>query len=119
MKFGVRCIASIALIAVSLSILLMIGCSKPIPEDKRDFVGEWQSKEMYLLILQDGSIKYKRLQKGGTTSITGPIREFEGNNFIVGIPFINTTFEVSKPPYEEDGVWKMEVDGVTLTRTQE
>jgi hypothetical protein len=103
---------------VLILLFLLIGCSNPIPEDKLDYVGEWRSKEMVLLILQDGSLKYERLKRGGTTSITGPIKAFEGDDFVVGIAFLTTTFEVSKPPHEMDGVWKMEVDGVTLTRTQ-
>ncbi len=72
---------------------------------------------MYLLILEDGSVKYKRLARGATTEITGPIKEFQGDSFVVGVAFIKTTFEVSKPPYQENGVWHMVVDGITLTRT--
>lgn len=98
--------------------LLLAACSKSVPPDKIDYVGEWQSKEMYLLILQDGSVKYKRLKGGATTKVTGPIKEFQGDNFVVGILFINTIFEVSRPPYQENDVWKMVVDGVELTKTQ-
>ena len=98
--------------------LLLISCGKPVPPEKLNYVGEWQSKEMYLLILQDGSVKYKRLKNGSTTEVTGPIKEFQGDNFIVGIAFIKTTFVVSKPPFEKNGLWKMVVDGVELTKTQ-
>lgn len=97
---------------------LFISCSKPLPPEKINYVGEWQSKEMYLLILQDGSVKYKRLKGGTTTKITGPIKEFQGDNFVVGFAFIKTTFVVSKPPFQENGVWKMIVDGIELTKTQ-
>ncbi len=91
-------------------------CGIPVPADKIDYVGEWKSKAMYLLILEDGSVQYKRLKGGATTEISGPIKEFQGDNFIVGVGFIKTTFEVSKPPYQEAGVWKMVVDGVELQR---
>ena len=99
--------------------LLLAGCSNPVPPEKSDYIGEWQSKEMYLLILQDGSLRYQRLKGGANTKITGPIKEFQGDNFIVGFAFITTTFEVSTPPYKVGGVWKMVVDGVTLTKTAE
>jgi hypothetical protein len=46
------------------------------------------------------------------------LRRFEGDNFVVGLPLLSTTFQVSKPPYEEAGRWKMIVDGVELTRAQ-
>lgn len=74
---------------------------------------------MYLLILQDGTVAYKRLKNGGTTSVNGPLKEFIGNNFVVGISFLTTTFEVSEPPAMVDGVLKMTVDGIQLTRTAE
>lgn len=99
--------------------LFLAGCSKPLPSEKAQYAGEWQSKEMYLLILQDGSLNYKRLKRGATTEVTGPIKQFVGNNIVVGVGFITTTFVVSKPPHEVGGVWQMEVDGVTLTKTPE
>ena len=71
---------------------------------------------MSLTLMQDGTVRYKRVKGSTTTSIDGPLRRFEGDNFVVGIPFISTTFEVSKPPYQEAGTWKMVVDGVELVR---
>jgi len=103
-----------------LSMLTVIyvfsACSKPVPLEKINYVGEWRSKEMYLLILDDGSVKYKKLNRGGSTEITGPIKEFQGDNFVVGFAFITTTFEVSKPPHQQNGVWYMAVDGVELRK---
>jgi len=104
--------------ATLLTLTLLSGCGVPVPEDKSDYIGEWQSKEMYLLILADGSVDYKRLKNGGTVTITGPLQEFQGDNFIVGVSFMKTTFEVSKVPYQENGVWKMVVDGVELTKME-
>ena len=105
------------IITIALALFFLYGCSTPVPEDKSSYVGEWQSKEMYLLILQDGSVNYNRLKNGGTVSVTGPIQEFQGDNFIVGFAFFKTTFEVSKIPYQENGRWKMVVDGVELTKS--
>ncbi len=99
-----------------LAPLLFYGCGIQVPADKAQYVGEWQSPGMYLLITQDGSVKYKRIHGGVTRSVTGPLREFRGNDFTVGLPLISTTFVVSRPPYEDNGQWKMVVDGVTLTR---
>jgi hypothetical protein len=48
----------------------------------------------------------------------GPLNGFEGNNVVVGIGPISTTFMVSVPPHQEGGDWKMTVDGVELTRKQ-
>lgn len=74
---------------------------------------------MKLLILTDGTVAYKRWKSGVTTSVNGPLKEFQGNNFVVGVGPFSTTFEVSEPPHEIDGSWQMVVDGVRLTRAPE
>ena len=104
--------------AIFLLALFLCSCSKPVPAAKADYVGRWRAPGMDLLITQGGSIEYERLKGGSKTSITGPIQEFQGNNFSVGISFLSTTFVVSKPPYQEGGRWKMVVDGVELTKDQ-
>lgn len=104
---------SLATIAL---IFLLSGCAEPLPDNRLHYVGEWQSKEMGLLILADGTVAYKRLKNGGSTSINGPLKEFVDDDFTVGILFMTTTFDVTEPPHEIDGVWQMTVDGVKLTR---
>ena len=106
-------------LTIILILLLLSACSEPLPDSKLDYVGEWRSKEMGLLILQDGTVAYKRLKGGGSTSINGPLKEFVGNDFVVGLWFLTTTFEVSEPPHRVDGVWQMVVDGIRLTRVSE
>lgn len=101
------------------SILLLTACSDPLPQDRLDYAGMWQSHEMALLILADGSVSYKRLKNGGTTSINGPLKEFDGDNFVVGIGPMATTFTVTEPPHQVDGQWQMVVDGVRLTKVEQ
>jgi len=98
--------------------LLAAACAKPLPPDKADYAGEWQSPAMYLLITKDGSLRYKRLKQGGTVSVDAPIKEFQGNNIVAGVGPMATTFVVSKPPYKDAGAWKMVVDDEELTRTR-
>jgi hypothetical protein len=107
---------------LKLSVLLYLlgslgGCGKSVPQEKLSYVGEWQEKAMYLLITQDGSVKYKRLKGGSTTSVEAPLKGFNGNNFEVGVGPMATTFVVSKPPYQDGDQWKMVVDGLALTKT--
>ncbi|MBV8836591.1 MAG: hypothetical protein JO000_08635 [Alphaproteobacteria bacterium] len=102
---------------VPLAALLMLSaCGQPVPDDKAAYVGDWRAQNMSLLLTKDGSVKYKRVNGGVTKSVEAGLRRFEGDNLVVGIPFITTTFEVSKPPHQEAGAWKMTVDGVELTR---
>lgn len=103
---------------VLFTIVLLFGCGKPLPEDKSAYAGHWQSKEMSLLILQDGTIAYERLKHGGSTSVKGPIKEFVGDDFVVGFAFLTTTFDVTQPPVFSSGQWIMVVDGVTLVKRE-
>jgi hypothetical protein len=91
---------------------------QPVPDDKAAYVGEWRAQTMGLRLTRDGSVRYKRVKGNVTTSIEGPLRRFEGDNFVVGLPFISSTFDVSKPPHQEAGTWKMVVDGAELARVQ-
>lgn len=104
-------------LAVAVLCALLCGCGQPVPPDKLSYVGEWETSTMYLLITADGSVRYKRLRAGATTSIDGPLKGFVGDNFDVGLGPFSTTFVVSRPPYQDGDAWKMIVDGVELTRT--
>jgi len=96
---------------------LLAGCGKPVPAGKAAYVGEWQNPEMYLLLTQDGSVRYKRLSGGMSKSIEGPLKGFTVDGFEVGVGPMSTTFVVSQPPHDDGGRWKMTVDGAELTRT--
>ncbi|WP_259400172.1 MULTISPECIES: membrane lipoprotein lipid attachment site-containing protein [unclassified Pseudoalteromonas] len=103
-------------IVITLFIMLALSaCSKPIPADKFAYIGYWQGPGMYLEILPDGTFDYQR----GGTSISSSVDEFDGDNFLVDMLIMNTTFEVSQPPFFSDGQWSMVVDGVRLTRTDD
>jgi hypothetical protein len=104
------------LVLVILALLILTACGVPVPQDRAAYVGEWRAQSMSLKLSQDGRVLYKRVKGSATTSIDAPLRRFVGDNFVVGVPFIETTFEVSKPPYQDAGTWKMVVDGVELTR---
>lgn len=103
----------------TLLAIALAACGKPVPPDKANYVGEWQDANMYLRITRDGKVQYKRAQGGSTASIDAPLKTFHGNNFEVGIGPMSTVFTVTEPPHEVFGKWKMTVDGVELTRTND
>jgi hypothetical protein len=106
----------IPFVALLAALLTLSACGQPVPDDKAAYVGDWRGQNMSLELTQDGTVHYQRVKANVTTSINGPLRRFEGDNFVVGIPFISTTFEVSRPPHQQAGAWKMVVDGVELIR---
>ena len=107
-----RKLAAVALLA------LLCGCTEPIDPAHLDYVGDWRAPGMTVLILEDGSFSYERIEGGVTTTINAPLKAFVGHDFVVGIGFIETTFVVSVPPHEVNGEWQMVVDGVRLTRVE-
>jgi hypothetical protein len=71
---------------------------------------------MALLITQDGSVAYQRLEGGVNKSIDGPLKGFEGDHFVVGIGPLATKFVVTAAPHLDGSSWKMTVDGVELSK---
>jgi hypothetical protein len=105
-------------VALALA-LCLVACGKPVPPEKASYVGLWRAPQMTLLITQDGSVKYERIEGGVTKSVSGPLKGFNGNNFDVGLGPFSTTFVVASPPHQDGEVTKMTVDGVELTKVAE
>ena len=96
--------------------LWLCACGIDIPAEKQNYIGQWQGENMELWIGANGTIDYESWKGAVNTEIEAPIQRFDGNNFDVGVWFFSTTFTVQKPPYQENGVWKMMVEGQELTR---
>lgn len=100
--------------------LLLSACSKPLPPDKAAYAGFWRAGETSILITPAGRVEYiVRHGNGFSKSIKAPLQRFEGDNFVVGLGPMSTTFVVSQPPRQIDGqVWTMVVDGKQLVRIE-
>jgi hypothetical protein len=96
--------------------LALCGCGKPLPPEKVAYAGYWSAPSMNLHVTQEGSVDYQRVEGIRTTKVNAPIKAFEGNNMVVGVGPMSTTFVVSVPPHQVGTAWKMTVDGVELTR---
>jgi hypothetical protein len=103
-------------IVAMLATLVVAACAKPLPPDRLNYAGEWHGTDMALRITTGGSVEYKRRKGSSTTSINAPIKEFDGNDFIVGMAGMSTRFVVSVPPHQTADGWAMTVDGVELQR---
>ncbi len=94
----------------------LAACSKPIPPERSAYVGDWRGPQMALLITQEGRVAYRRQEGSTSTAVSGPLQEFEGDNFKVGVGPISTTFVVTAPPHVDGGKTVMTVDGVQLEK---
>ncbi len=96
---------------------LLIGCNSiPVPEEKISYVGTWEGIGFHLTIHENGGIDYRRVNGKYSTSVTGPLQSFRGDDLVVGVLFVTTIFEVQHPPYLEGDDWFMVVDGVELKK---
>jgi hypothetical protein len=103
------------LFLAAVAAILLAACGGPAPAVPPAYVGDWQGTNMRLQIGADGNVVYERKESGKSVSVNAPIKRFEGDNIVVGMGPITTTFVVSRTPQNVDGVWKMTVDGVELT----
>ncbi|MBS0194986.1 MAG: hypothetical protein JSR34_12180 [Proteobacteria bacterium] len=106
------------ILLASLLTLALVACGIAVPPEKSAYVGTWESSNMLLKIDADGKVNYKRRDGNSTTSIDAPIKSFQGDDFVVGVGPLTTTFKVTAKPHQEGSAWKMTVDGVELTKTQ-
>ena len=113
-KVSVRFFCILAIIGLTCFI---IGCNSiPVPEEKQSYIGTWEGVGFHLTINDNGGVNYRRVNGNRSTKISGPLKNFDGDDFIVGILFFTTTFEVHKPPYLDGDDWLMVVDGVELKK---
>lgn len=107
---------STATCLIGAALLAMVGCAADIPPDKQDYIGQWRNGTMSLSIDADGSVEYERREDRSTTRISAPIKAFEGDNLVVGIGPVNTTFVVNRRPHQVGEQWQFQVDGQMLLR---
>lgn len=97
------------LLLLSISPLTLTGCGGiSVPDDKQDYIGQWNSESATLHVYPQ-RIEY---ETHGTmsSSISAPITKFENEDFYAGIWKFAQKFDVTIPPYEENGNWYMEMN---------
>ena len=99
--------------------VFLAACSgQPLPADRLNYAGQWESDTVLLVITPNGEVHYRRHEGNNKVNIDAPIKEFQGDNFLVGVGPFTTTFVVSSPPRLVDGKYRMTVDGRELLRTR-
>ncbi len=89
---------------LGILVLWLAGCGGEIPADRKDYVGTWEDDGYYLWISAGGHVEYERQRGSGNTSYSGPIKEFVGDGFEVGVLFLTSTFKVSEKPHRVGAV---------------
>lgn len=89
----------------------------PIPENKKDYIWTWKSNEVMLVIKADWFIDYKKESWSTSTSVNGPITQFNNEDFIVSVLGIESEFDIEKTPFTNDN-WEIQMvlEWNTLTK---
>lgn len=58
---------------------------------------------MVELITPDGSVACQRREGGVSIFISELLQGFDGDDFIIGVDLVKTTFVVSTPPHQDRG----------------
>ena len=99
----------------SLTLLaFIVGCAEPLADKDMQFVGLWKSNQTSLLITKSGRLEYNSQKGPVETSISMPIKHISSAEIVGGFLFFKSTFTLSGPPVESNGVSVLVVDGETL-----
>ena len=110
-------IRSVSTVLIITFACLIVGCNSiPVPEEKKTYIGTWEGVGFHLTITDNGGVDYRRVKGKRSTKISGPLKNFKGDDFIVGVLFFTTKFEVHQPPYLDGDDWYMVIDGVELKK---
>lgn len=105
------------LMLVALVLIFSTSCGKKIEEVNPNFIGFWQgsdaTKSYTIRIEEDGQGRYSYTGGGEMGSAEGRVR-YRNGKLKIG-PFKG--LEINNEPKLLAGVWTMEADGVTYTRT--
>jgi len=109
----------LSLLCLGLLAGLLLACeAKPLGPEKADYAGHWRGDGVDLVIEAEGRVKFERKHGAGVVKISGPIAVWVEDDFVVGVMVQKTRFDVTEPPHEVDGRWRMTVDGVALVRDE-
>ena len=104
---------------VSLLCLLFVGCAEPLASDKLNYAGHWMSADssINLTITPEGRVEYEKILPGKSTSLSAPIKSFDGDSFTAGVGPLSTEFKVTQAPHQDaQGNWFIVVDGHILSK---
>jgi len=87
--------------------------SEPLTEEYRSYAGKWISNDgTWVHIYNSGRADLK----DGGTSVDGGKITFENDEFKIGLFGIGKTYKITKEPYQDNEVWKMELDSFTYIK---
>lgn len=102
---------------ILLGLILLSGCSEPLPENQKEFAGLWKSIQTSLLITESGRLEYASNKGSMSTSVSMPIKTISSTEIVAGFLFLESRFAIEGKPRKKDGVLALVVDGETLYKT--
>lgn len=112
----------VLVVLVALASIVTAGCAKPLPPERRSYVGFWQAdvdgEHFVLGVSGEGRVHFVRSRPGYSETLNLPVKGFTGDSFDVGVGPLTTHFEVQQAPHLEQGRWTMTMNGRVYTRAE-
>ena len=107
-----RNILIIALVAVA-AVFTSCGSKTPLTDSQKIYAGKWVANDgTWLQIYNNGGGDFKQ----SNSNVTGGSATITDNTITIGLFGINSEYSIDKVPFEENGVWLMELDGNTYQK---
>lgn len=92
----------------------------PLTGEKKPYVGEWAGNQgSTLKIYPNSVVDYRSERDGGSKSIKGGVLQIREDVLHIKFLVFSISFNIDKPPHQEDGTWRMTLDGEEFTKKWE
>lgn len=92
------------------------GEKKALPPWWGDVFGLWKSGGTTLSLSRDRTASWERKGRHSSRSLSGRLHFKEPDSIVISFLFFRKKMRVTRPPWIEEGEWRIEVDGRRLSR---
>lgn len=117
--------------------IILLSCSIPliacaqtnsILKGQENFIGHWKAPNSEITVDRNGTFKYTSTyqtenktantfeQSSSQSNISAPISQINNQKIQVGTGDFSTTFNVNKPPYQQNGAWHMTINSENYSK---
>ena len=90
------------------TVLTSCGSKTPLTESQKVYAGKWVTNDgTWLQIYNNGGGDFKQ----SNSNVTGGSATITDKTITIGLFGINSEYTIDTPPYQENDIWYMELDG--------
>jgi len=105
-----KTIKKIISVSLLIGIMMIAGCvdKRPLSAENKIYAGKWVTNDgIWIQIYNDGGGSFEK----SNSKVTGGAATIADKTIKIGLMGIDATFNIDKAPFEENGEWKIQLDG--------